>query len=960
MIKRFFLSLITALCVVSTAFGQNAGLLFVSPQQFFNNNGNPLSGGKVYYYQPGTLTNKPVWSDANETTPLTNPVILNAAGRPNGAVAIYGEGTYRQIIKDANDNQIADIVTASGGGGGGGGGSTGDGDLVGTIKPWAGLIAPNQYAFAYGQELSRTTFNALYTAITYSTSVSCTSGSPILTSLSDTTQIAIGSNVELSCTAPGTTVISKTAITVTLSANSSITGDVTALFFPWGNGNGSTTFNLPDLRGYAIAGRDNMGGVAAGRLTTAYFNPGGTSDPDALGAVGGNQLHTMTLLELVAHTHTGTTGTESASHTHSGTTGSNSVSHTHTEVAMVQTGPAAPGTGTATWAPLSQQTGTQSANHTHSFTSEIESATHTHDFTTASTGSTAAFSVVQPSITLNYIIKIIPDTTSLVSTGVTSIESMTGDIACGTGLLCTGNIISITGGGGGGGGSPSSPDTSVQYNNSGNFGGTNLLTWVSPALFIGHAGAATGQLKLSGTTSGTITLQSQDAAGTFNFNLPITVGTSGQPLLSGGGGSTAMSWGTLSGNTTTFATTSGSLVSGNCAKFDASGNIVDFGGACGGTGSPGGANTQVQYNNSSSFGANANLTWVSPALTIGVAGSATGQLKLTGTTSGTITIQGQSAAGTYNFNLPVSAGSSNDVLTSAGGGASAMTWTTPGTLSKVDDTNVTLTLGGTPSTALLKAISLTVGWTGTLAVARGGTGIASGTSGGIPYFSAGTTITSSGILAANRLVLGGGAGAAPATLGSLGTTTTVLHGNAAGAPTFGAVSLANDVTDSLAISSLATVNANTMLGNWTSGTAAVSANVMPSCSTATSALNYTNGTGVGCRTNAASLTTADQTLSGGANVTALSQSTGNITVDCGARPLQYITNGGAFTITAPANDGSCILLVTNNGSAGTITFSGFSVGTNTGDALTTTNTNKFSIHIWRINGTSGYRIATHQ
>ena len=68
MIKRFFLSLITALCVVSTAFGQTAGLLFVSPQQFFDNNGNPLSGGKVYYYQPGTLTFKNVWSDANETT----------------------------------------------------------------------------------------------------------------------------------------------------------------------------------------------------------------------------------------------------------------------------------------------------------------------------------------------------------------------------------------------------------------------------------------------------------------------------------------------------------------------------------------------------------------------------------------------------------------------------------------------------------------------------------------------------------------------------------------------------------------------------------------------------------------------------------------------------------------------------------------------------------------------------
>lgn len=39
-------------------------------------------------------------------------------------------------------------------------------------------------------------------------------------------------------------------------------------------------------------------------------------------------------------------------------------------------------------------------------------------------------------------------------------------------------------------------------------------------------------------------------------------------------------------------------------------------------------------------------------------------------------------------------------------------------LTKTDDTNVTLTLGGTPTTALLTATSVTVGWTGTLAAAR--------------------------------------------------------------------------------------------------------------------------------------------------------------------------------------------------------------------------------------------------
>lgn len=112
--------------------------------------------------------------------------------------------------------------------------------------------------------------------------------------------------------------------------------------------------------------------------------------------------------------------------------------------------------------------------------------------------------------------------------------------------------------------------------------------------------------------------------------------------------------------------------------------------------------------------------------------------------------------------------------------------------------------------------------------------------------------------------------------------------------------------------------------------------------------------------NVAALNIADQTLTGGANVTSKSLTTGSVTIDCGACPLQYITNGGAFTITAPSNDGSCIVLVTNNASAGTITFSGFSVSSNTGDALTTTNGNKFMITVVRINGTSTYAIKALQ
>jgi hypothetical protein len=64
-----------------------------------------------------------------------------------------------------------------------------------------------------------------------------------------------------------------------------------------------------------------------------------------------------------------------------------------------------------------------------------------------------------------------------------------------------------------------------------------------------------------------------------------------------------------------------------------------------------------------------------------------------------------------------------------------------------------------------------------------------------------TCVTSASSLTTNQLLIGAGSQGIAA-LGSLGTTTTVLHGNAGGAPTFGAVSLANDVTGNLAVSHL--------------------------------------------------------------------------------------------------------------------------------------------------------------
>lgn len=77
----------------------------------------------------------------------------------------------------------------------------------------------------------------------------------------------------------------------------------------------------------------------------------------------------------------------------------------------------------------------------------------------------------------------------------------------------------------------------------------------------------------------------------------------------------------------------------------------------------------------------------------------------------------------------------------------APAWNAMAALTEVDDTNVTLTLGGTPATALLKAVSLTLGWTGLLAVARGGTGVGTSTGSGSNVLSASPTFTGTALFA---------------------------------------------------------------------------------------------------------------------------------------------------------------------------------------------------------------------
>ena len=139
--------------------------------------------------------------------------------------------------------------------------------------------------------------------------------------------------------------------------------------------------------------------------------------------------------------------------------------------------------------------------------------------------------------------------------------------------------------------------------------------------------------------------------------------------------------------------------------------------------------------------------------------------------------------------------------------------------------------------------------TGTVGVTSGGTGLTSGTSGGIPYFNSATTMASSAALTANGVVLGGGAGGAP-TSTAAGAANSVLRVPAGGgAPVFGAIDLTSTaaVTGSLPVANggtgAATLTAGSLVvGNGTSAVNFLTAGTTGNVIYATGAAAWASGT----------------------------------------------------------------------------------------------------------------------
>jgi hypothetical protein len=86
-----------------------ASILPNGKNQFEDINGDPLVGGTVTFYEPNTLVLKDTWQDDAQSILNTNPIVLDSRGQ----AIIYGDGVYRQRVKDSLGNLIWDEETAS-------------------------------------------------------------------------------------------------------------------------------------------------------------------------------------------------------------------------------------------------------------------------------------------------------------------------------------------------------------------------------------------------------------------------------------------------------------------------------------------------------------------------------------------------------------------------------------------------------------------------------------------------------------------------------------------------------------------------------------------------------------------------------------------------------------------------------------------------------------------------------
>lgn len=232
---------------------------------------SPVSGSNIQFVPVASNTGPVTLSPNTGVTPI-NVYVDSSAGPVPLAGGELATNNVANIVYDATLGifHLQNPLSTA---------SANSGFPIGGEISCRGFNAPTGFLFEYGQAISRTTYASLLATLT-STQNGTLNATTSVTGLNDTSQLAVGMEVE-GANIPGSTtiatIVSSTAITLSSAATGSGTSSIT--FYAYGNGDGSTTFNLPDMRGRLAYGRDNMGGTAASNLTTAYA----TNNPDALG-----------------------------------------------------------------------------------------------------------------------------------------------------------------------------------------------------------------------------------------------------------------------------------------------------------------------------------------------------------------------------------------------------------------------------------------------------------------------------------------------------------------------------------------------------------------------------------------------------------------------------------------------------------------------------------------------------
>ena len=160
--------------------------------------------------------------------------------------------------------------------------------FVGMVAPWAGVAAapPAGWLFCSGQNVGRATYSALFAVLARSAAVTITiaspavvnwvghglgAGDPVVLRTTGALPTGLTAGTVYYVIAAGLTAnafeVATTPGGAAVNTSGSQSGTHAGWYAPYGDGDGATTFGIPDLRGRAIAGRDDMAGSSANRLT---------------------------------------------------------------------------------------------------------------------------------------------------------------------------------------------------------------------------------------------------------------------------------------------------------------------------------------------------------------------------------------------------------------------------------------------------------------------------------------------------------------------------------------------------------------------------------------------------------------------------------------------------------------------------------------------------------------------